>query len=894
MKTKELIARFLSFFESFDHKVLDSSPLVLPNDPSMMFVNSGMVQFKKWFTRAEVPLYKSVATCQRCVRAGGKHNDLENVGYTARHHTFFQMLGNFSFDNYFKEEAILYAWKFLEEICIDKRRLMISVYYDDEEAFDLCKKITGFAESRILKIKSNDNFWSMGNDGPCGPCMDIFYDNGESFDCSISEYGVDGERFVEIWSLVFMQYEKLSDGTLIELPKKCIDTGIGVERLAAALQGVTDNFHIDIFLDIIGDIFRIIQNVGYFKYCDDWRLLPHEFKRMLKIIADHMRAACFMMHDNISVSNEGRGYVLRRIIRRAMRYLHIHGIKEPVLELIAVVVMNRMSEVCSFIHNPQISIDIKKEEERFGMTLTVGMRILQEHLSKLLIEGKNVLSGDLVFQLHDTYGFPYDIIKDTAREQNMIVEEERFEALLAEQKQRSKAHSSFRVQQSSSIEHFMLELKENGHVPKMMCYQLTDNENLYTAKIIGYHKIADKESYVVVFDATPFYPESGGQIGDSGFIMIDGENFEVINTIVVSEIVGHILAPRDRIHSILSNAYTNASTVTLLVDYSRRKKIAANHSATHIMQRVMRDVLGEHIIQKGSSVTSERLRFDFASDVPLSKEQRLTIETRVNAIIRENIPVIVTNASYDAAIRDGALSLAEELYGDEVRVVRIGQSIELCCGTHVNSTGVIGIFKIIGESSVASGIRRIECVTGESAFEMFTTFDEIIRECVLSLKCKPHELLDKIKTLQSEYKSLERDINTLRIREAVNSADVAKREFLFAKLTKVFVYAICIEGSSKIMLSEAGKEIKKKLSTDNVLPKIFLIYQRNVISGIAFLDVFSVSLENSISAKDVVDRMLEIVGGKGGGNMSVATIGNIEACFTSEQLLEHFFKLYEF
>ncbi|AWD33344.1 Alanine--tRNA ligase [Candidatus Fokinia solitaria] len=888
MKTKELIDRFLSFFENLDHKILDSSPLVLQNDPSMMFVNSGMVQFKKWFTRAEEPLYKSVATCQRCVRAGGKHNDLENVGYTTRHHTFFQMLGNFSFDNYFKEEAILYAWKFLEELGINKNKLMISVYHDDEEAFDLCRKITNFSESKILKIKSNDNFWSMGNDGPCGPCMDIFYDNGEEFNYSISEYGVDGDRFVEIWSLVFMQYEKLCDGKLIELPKKCIDTGIGVERLAAALQGVTDNFHIDIFLDIIDGIFAAIRDIGYFERYSDWHQLPLESKRMLKIVADHMRAACFMMYDNVSVSNEGRGYVLRRIIRRAMRYLYMHGIKEPILDIVAVVVMNRMSEVCTVTYNPQISVDIRKEEERFGTTLTVGMRILQEHLLKLPAGEQNVLSGDVVFQLHDTYGFPYDIIKDTAKEHNMQVEEERFELLLLQQKQRSKINSSFGDSQNTDVEHFMLKLKESGHISEMMCYQVTSDEDLYTAKIIGYHKIVDKESYIVVFDATPFYPESGGQTGDSGYVIINGEKLAIINTIVISDVIGHVLAPREGIYDILSNA----DTAVLSVNYVRRKKIAANHSATHIMQKVMRDILGTHIVQKGSSVTSERLRFDFASDVPLSNEQRLMIETRVNAVIRENLTVIITNTDYNTAMQDGVLSLAEELYGDEVRVVRIGSSAELCCGTHVNSTGEIGIFKIVGESAVASGIRRIECVTAESAFNLFSTFDEIVKTSALLLKCKADELSDRVKALQCDYKSLEKEVNTLRVKEIINKADVSEQEFVFSGAISAYIYAVCIEGPSKVALSEAAREIKKRLNACNVLPKIFLIYQYNVASNIALLDVFAISLENSVTAKDIADEMLDITGGKGGGNAFTATIGNIETRFTSRRLLDCFVELY--
>lgn len=745
----QIRSKFLQFFEKNDHTVVASAPLVPHNDPTLMFTNAGMVPFKDVFTQNETRPYKRAASSQKCVRAGGKHNDLDNVGYTARHHTFFEMLGNFSFGDYFKENAIKLAWKFLtEEIGLPKEKLLVTVYHTDDEAFDLWKKVAGLSDDKIIRIATNDNFWAMGDTGPCGPCSEIFYDHGEKIAGGPpGSPDEDGDRFIEIWNLVFMQYEKLASGEMIDLPAPSIDTGMGLERLATILQNKHDNYDIDLFQSLINASKAATGNN------DPEKIVSH------RVIADHLRSISFLLADGVMPSNEGRGYVLRRIMRRAMRHARNLGSKEPVIFKLVPALVKEMGEAYPELVRASALITeiIKLEEIRFGETLDRGLKLLEDE-SKNLKEGDK-LSGEVAFKLYDTYGFPFDLTVDILRGRNISVDEEGFKSAMAEQKKRARAAWKGSGEQATNEVWF--ELKEEFGATEFLGYDATEAQ----AKIVAVIKNGKVENQAntgdevsILLNQTPFYGESGGQEGDRG--AIKGEGFEVeIND--TSKALGSL---HIHIGKVVKGTVTKDSVITAKVDKIRRDKIRANHSATHILHAVLREVLGSHVTQKGSLVADERLRFDFSHPKAVSKEELQIIEQKVNDIVRQNSDVGTRLMTPDDAIKSGAMALFGEKYGEEVRVVNMGlgeskdYSVELCGGTHVKRTGDIGLFKIIAESAISAGVRRIEAATAQGALDYVNANEQRLTELAGLLKSSPDDVIARVNALLNDRKQMEKDL----------------------------------------------------------------------------------------------------------------------------------------
>ena len=710
----EIRSSFLDFFEKNDHRVVPSSPLIPHNDPTLMFVNAGMVPFKNYFIGNEIPENKRAVSSQRCVRAGGKHNDLDNVGHTARHLTFFEMLGNFSFGDYFKEEAISLAWDLLiKEYSIPKEKLLITIYKEDEEAGEIWKKISGFSDNKIIKISTDDNFWSMGEEGPCGPCSEIFFDHGDSVQGGPpGSKDEDGDRFVEIWNLVFMQFLKKSNSEKVDLPKPSIDTGMGLERISTVLQGKINSFDTDLFLSLVDGIEDQIcikandNNIANFR-----------------VIADHLRSISFLIADGVLPSNDGRGYVLRRIMRRAMRHNHLLGIKDPILFKLSDLVINLMHKSYPELVRAKelIRLTLFNEEEKFLSTLSKGIKILNDE-SKSLKPG-DIFDGSSAFKLYDTYGFPLDLTEDLLRDKELKLDKKSFN--IAMQKQRDDARKSWLGSGQKKTEEIWFDVSDISKPTEFLGYVENESMGEVSAIIIDgkiSKKISEGDEGAIVLNQTPFYAESGGQLGDEGLIFSNNVNFIVTDT---KKKINGVYAHFGKL--IKGNIF-NGDVLNLKIDTDNRKKIMANHSATHLLHEALRRVLGPHVTQKGSQVSSQKLRFDFSHPKALTKEELQNVELKINQLILEDSSVVTEVLPYEEAIKKGALALFGEKYDDEVRVLSMGNdsfSVELCGGTHVKSLNDIGLFKLISQSSVASGIRRIEAKTGDEASSSISIIEKM-------------------------------------------------------------------------------------------------------------------------------------------------------------------------
>ena len=750
----EIRTKYLEFFRAQGHEVVASGPLVPNNDPTLLFTNAGMVPFKNVFTGQEKRPYVRAASSQKCVRAGGKHNDLDNVGYTARHHTFFEMLGNFSFGDYFKAEAIEFAWTLVtKELGLPKERLMATVYADDDEAFGLWRKIAGLPESRIIRIGTSDNFWSMGDTGPCGPCSEIFFDHGDRIPGGPpGSPDEDGDRFIEIWNLVFMQYDQQADGRRLDLPRPSIDTGMGLERIAAVLQGTHDNYATDLMRALI------VASAEASKSDPDG---PHAVSH--RVIADHLRASSFLLADGVMPSNEGRGYVLRRIMRRAMRHAQLVGVAEPLMWRLVPALVRQMGDAYPELRRaePLVTETLKLEETRFRETLVRGLKLLDEEVEKQ--QGKGVLPGDVAFKLYDTYGFPLDLTQDALRSRGMSVDQAGFDTAMA--KQRQDARAAWSGSGEKATEAVWFELREQHGATEFLGYETENAEGKIVAIVVDGQPVAEIAAgaeAAIIANQTPFYAESGGQVGDSGVLFTPaGAEFPVSDTVKklgdMHVHIGRLARGNLRVGDI----------VEMKVDGGVRSATRANHSATHLVHEALRRVLGPHVTQKGSMVGPERLRFDFSHPKPMTAAEIAEVEVIVNRIIRQNTEVSTRLMTPEQAIDAGALALFGEKYGAEVRVLAMGvdaekdngvYSVELCGGTHVRRVGDIAIFKIVSESAVASGIRRIEALTGEGARRYLVEQERIAKDAAAALKIAPEDLPARVVSLMDERKRLEREL----------------------------------------------------------------------------------------------------------------------------------------
>lgn len=749
----DIRSTFLDYFKKNGHEIVPSSPLVPRNDPTLMFTNAGMVQFKNVFTGLEKRPYSTATTSQKCVRAGGKHNDLDNVGYTARHLTFFEMLGNFSFGDYFKENAIELAWKLVTEgFDLPKNRLLVTVYSEDEEAATLWKKIAGFSDDKIIRIPTSDNFWQMGDTGPCGPCSEIFIDQGENiWGGPPGSPEEDGDRFLEFWNLVFMQFEQTEPGVRNPLPRPSIDTGMGLERMAAVLQGVQSVFDTDLFRTLIGAI-------------EDTMGVRAEGSASHRVIADHLRSSAFLIADGVLPSNEGRGYVLRRIMRRAMRHAQLLGAKEPLIYKLLPTLVQEMGRAYPELVRAEalISETLKLEENRFRKTLERGLSLLSDATADL---GKgDMLDGETAFKLYDTYGFPLDLTQDALRAREIGVDISGFTDAMERQKAEARSHWAGSGEKATETVWF--ELKEKHGATEFLGYDTETAEGVVQAivkdgAVSTEAKAGDKVQVVV--NQTPFYGESGGQMGDTGVISSDHGKIEISDTQKRGEgLFVHL-------GTVIEGAFKDGDAVVLTVDHARRSRLRANHSATHLLHEALREVLGTHVAQKGSLVAPERLRFDVSHPKPMTAEELKVVEEMANEIVLQNAPVTTRLMSVDDAIEEGAMALFGEKYGDEVRVVSMGTglhgaksnkpySVELCGGTHVSATGQIGLVRILGESAVGAGVRRIEAVTGESAREYLAEQDDRVKTLAASLKVQPSEVLGRVEALMDERRKLEKEL----------------------------------------------------------------------------------------------------------------------------------------
>ncbi len=753
--SNDIRATFLNYFARHGHEVVESSPLVPRNDPTLMFANSGMVQFKNVFTGQEKRPYSRATTAQKCVRAGGKHNDLDNVGYTARHHTFFEMLGNFSFGDYFKDQAIHHAWNLVtKDFALPADRLCVTVYSEDDEAAALWKKIAGLPEERIIRIPTSDNFWRMGDTGPCGPCSEIFFDHGDKiWGGPPGSADQDGDRFIEIWNLVFMQFEEGPPGTRVALPRPSIDTGMGLERFAALMQGKHDNYDTDTMRALI------LASAEATGQDPDG---PH--KTSHRVVADHLRATSFLMADGVLPSNEGRGYVLRRIMRRAMRHAHMMGAREPMMHRLVPALVRQMGAAYPELGRAEslITETLRLEETRFKAMLERGLHLLAEETGKL--GSGQALPGDVAFRLYDTYGFPLDLTQDALREQGMAVDTEGFTAAMNEQRKRARA--AWAGSGEAATEHVWFEIREKIGASEFLGYATEAAEGEITALVVAGHPAASAEAgaeVAVVLNQTPFYAESGGQVGDTG--LIEGPGFRIAVTDTQKKL-GDVFVHLGRV---VEGTAEIGKPVRATVDHARRSAIRAHHSATHLLHEALRRRLGTHVAQKGSLNAPDRLRFDVSQPTPIQREDLVWVEAEVNARIRENSEVTTRLMTPDQAVAEGAMALFGEKYGEEVRVVAMGKgddtrtaySIELCGGTHVKRTGDIGLLRITAEGAVSAGVRRIEAVTGESALALIAENDRRLNDTAAILKASPADVPDRVGALLEERRRLERQVAEL-------------------------------------------------------------------------------------------------------------------------------------
>ncbi len=849
MKSAEIRQAFLEFFREQEHEIVSSSSLVPGNDPTLLFTNAGMVQFKDVFLGQEKRGYHRATTSQRCVRAGGKHNDLENVGYTARHHTFFEMLGNFSFGDYFKREAIRFAWDFLtNRLGLPEEKLWVTVFEDDDEAADIWLKEMGVSAERFSRLGEKDNFWAMGDTGPCGPCTEIFYDHGDEVPGGPpGSPDEDGDRYIEIWNLVFMQFNRSADGTMSPLPKPSVDTGMGLERIAAVMQGVHSNYEIDLFQHIIQETARITgaEDMG---------------SKSLNVIADHIRSCAFLVLDGVIPSNEGRGYVLRRIIRRAIRHGHKLGMNEPFFHKLVAPLADVMGEAYPELVNEKGRVEqaLLAEEKQFSRTLDNGMTILEKAITELTGE---TIPGDTVFRLYDTYGFPVDLTADIARERGLSLDMDGFDSEMARQKAQARSASHFESAEALDI--------ELDHDTGFVGY---DNDES-AATILGLFKdskpvdlLLEGETGIVLLDSTPFYGESGGQAGDTGSLQAENSLFVVRDT---RKQGGQFL----HIGSVEQGKLTKGLTVNGKINSGQRRATMLNHSATHLMHAALRKVLGDHVQQKGSLVNAKYLRFDFSHNQPLTDKELRQVENLVNRQVLENAEVTKEVMSMDAAKERGAMALFGEKYGDEVRVVSMGAltesgsefSIELCGGTHVNRTGDIGLFKILQESGIAAGVRRIEAVTGNTALAQMQQNEDRLKEIANQVKTSPELVVDRVGQLSAANKQLEKELAQLKARLASSAGtDLASQA---EEINGVKILAAVVEGVDAKALRDTTDQLKNKLGSAVVVLGTVNDDKVSLVAGV------TKDLTDRIKAGDVVNEVARKVGGKGGGRPDMAMAG---------------------
>jgi alanyl-tRNA synthetase len=842
MSSNELRQAFLTFFQDRGHEVVASSPLVPGNDPTLLFTNAGMVQFKDVFLGDDKRSYDRAATSQRCVRAGGKHNDLENVGYTARHHTFFEMLGNFSFGDYFKRDAIKYAWEFLTEtLGLPPEKLWVTVFNDDDEAADIWLKEMKIDPDRFTRMGEKDNFWAMGDTGPCGPCSELFYDHGPDVEGGPpGSPDEDGDRFVEIWNLVFMQFDRSADGRLTPLPKPSVDTGMGLERMAAVMQGVHSNYAIDLFANLID---AIADTLG----------VENDGSSSLNVIADHIRACAFLIVDGVLPGNEGRGYVLRRIIRRAIRHGKKLGTDDAFFYKLVAPLAKEMGDAYPELPKAQAHVEkvLKKEELRFAETLDQGMEILESAIAQL--DGTE-LSGEVVFKLYDTYGFPVDLTADIARERSLTIDEKGFEDAMGEQRDRARAASKFSAASDGEI--------KTDAESEFSGYEGTECPGKVVALYRGgeaVEALTAGDEGVVVLSVTPFYAESGGQIGDAGILAETGKLFHVVDAQKSGDAILHYGAVED-------GELRVGDTVDAIVDADRRQAIRLNHSATHLMHAALRQVLGEHVQQKGSLVAPDRLRFDFSHYEGVSPEQIAEIEDLVNAEIRANVAADTQLMSYDDAMQSGAMALFGEKYSDKVRVLRFGDfSVELCGGTHVDRTGDIGIFKITTEGGIASGVRRIEAVTGKGAMEWLDARQQSLERVAALLKSQPDEAPHKVGQLQKRVKDLEKELAAAK--QALVTGQATDHTEKVREIAGIKVLATRMDGADARTLRDAVDRFKDQLQSAVVVVGAVDDGKVRLAAG--------VTKDNTdrIRAGDLIKPVAEQVGGKGGGRPDFAQAG---------------------
>ena len=852
--TNDIRRAFLDYFAANDHAVVPSAPLVPYNDPSLMFVNAGMVPFKNVFTGLETPPAPRATSSQKCVRAGGKHNDLDNVGYTARHLTLFEMLGNFSFGDYFKERAIELAWGLVtKELGLDKDRLLVTVYHTDDEAFEFWRKIAGLPESKIIRIPTKDNFWAMGSDGPCGPCSEIFWDYGPDVPGGPpGSPDEDGDRFVEIWNLVFMQHLQEADEITGNLPRPSIDTGMGLERISSVLQGVQNVFDTDTFRALVS----ASEELSGAK-AEGESLASH------RVIADHLRSTSFLIADGVLPSNEGRGYVLRRIMRRAMRHAHLLGADQPLMHRLVPALVEEMGHAYPELARAEALIGevLEREETRFRQTLDKGLRLLDEETASMG-EGDS-LAGETAFKLYDTYGFPYDLTEDALRARGIGVDKDGFDAAMAQQK--AAARAAWKGSGASADGELWFDIAEREGATEFTGYSATEGEGHVVALVVDGKEVKRAESgqdVILITNQTPFYGESGGQTGDSGKITGDRR---------LEMAVSETSKPLGRLHAhhgtITGGSVEVGDTVHLAIDVERRDQIRANHSATHLVHAALRNHLGDHVTQKGSLVAEDRFRFDFSHPKPLSADEIAVIEAEVNGEIRHNEPVSTRLMSPDDAIEAGAMALFGEKYGEEVRVLSMGSagkggrnySVELCGGTHVRATGDIGLFRIISESAVSSGVRRIEALTGEAARQWVVGREEALKSVAATLKTSPDEALERVAALVDERKALERELAEAKKQLALGGSGGGAAASADEEVGGVKFSGQVLHGMNPKELRGLLDEAKNRMGSG--VAAICAVNDGKAAFAVAVTD----DLTDRVSAVDCVRAGVEALGGKGGG-----------------------------
>ena len=837
-QSHEIRQAFLDYFAARGHAVVPSSPLVPGNDPSLLFTNAGMVQFKDVFLGREARTPPRAASAQRCLRAGGKHNDLENVGYTFRHHTFFEMLGNFSFGDYFKQEAIQYCWEFLTQtLALPPERLWVSVYQDDDEAERIWSEDIGIAPARLARLGAEENFWSMGDTGPCGPCSEVYWDHGEGLPGAPLGRGDGGDRFVEIWNLVFMQYRREADGSMEPLPKPSVDTGMGLERITAVLQGVHDNYRTDLFAPLLEMASE---------------LAPEPQPASLNVVADHIRASCFLMADGVLPSNEGRGYVLRRIIRRALRHGSKMGLTEPFFHRLAAPLAEVMGEACPDLAEAQGAIEqaLLQEEERFAQTLQTGLKVLDEGLAQM--RGKTI-SGELAFLLYDTYGFPLDLTRDIARERGLRVDAADYERRMDAQRDRARETAQF------AVDYAQLEgVAQDG---RFSGYERMEQESTVVALYADGRDVQGIEAgadAAVVLSETPFYAESGGQLGDTGWLRAAAGAFEVRDTQKHGQAHLHLGRLRE-------GRLQVGDAVAAQVDAGRRRSLMLNHSATHLLHAALREVLGAHVTQKGSLVAPDRLRFDFSHPQPVAADELRRIEERVNAAVRQNDAVEAEVMPHREAMAAGALAFFGDKYGDEVRVLRMGDvSMELCGGTHVGRTGDIGFFRIAGESGIASGVRRIEAVTGATAHRRVLEQQALLERAAALVRATPDTLHDKLERWVAEHRALEKELERLQSRQARLAGGELERQAV--EVDGIKVLGAQVDADAKAMRGMLDS-LKERWGSAAIVLASVKDGKVMLVAGV------TADQTGRVRAGDLVQAVATRIGGKGGGRADMAQAG---------------------